>query len=361
MHHVHMVSLASMYFDNPGAEQTLTVPASTRFPEIHMLSRRVFIAASTASALMATTSMAHAAEFPSRAVTLVVPYAAGGPTDQLAREMANYFTQDFKQPVVVDNRPGGGAQVAINVLKQAPADGHTIFFGDVPSLATNPGLFAKLSYDPHKDLVPVSQLIVAPGLFVVPTNSPFKTLADLVAYAKANPQKPLAYASQGVGSGGQLFSVLFSKKVGVAMNHVPYKGSAPGLVDVMSGQVDFFYDTVPSAVNYVKTGKMRALAVGENKRSPLLPDVPTLAELGYGDIVPTFWYGVAVKAGTPATAVDRIKNAVHAGMRDPKVSGKFLSQGMLIKTSTPEEFARYTQDEATRWIAVMKEVGMKAE
>ena len=326
-----------------------------------MLSRRIFSLSIACSPLLAASMAQAASEFPSRPVTLVVPYAAGGPTDQLAREMAQYFTQDFKQPVIVENRPGGGAQVAMNMIKQAPADGHTIFFGDVPSLATNPGLFAKLSYDPHKDLTPISQLIVAPGLFVVPNNSPFKTLQDLVAYAKANPQKPLSFASQGVGSGGQLFSVLFSKKLGVPMNHVPYRGSAPGLVDVMSGHVDFFYDTVPSAVNYVTTGKMRALAVGEEKRSPLLPNVSTLAELGYGDIVPTFWYGVAVKAGTPAPVAQRITQAIHAGMRDPKVSGKFLGQGMLIKTSTPQEFARYTKEEASRWIAVMKDADMKAE
>lgn len=327
-----------------------------------MLSRRTLLLSSVFNALLGAASIAHATnEFPSRPVTLVVPYAAGGPTDQLAREMAQYFSLDFKQPVVVENRPGGGAQVAMNLLKQSPADGHTIFVGDVPSLATNPGLFSKLSYDPHKDLIPVSQLSVAPGLFVVPNSSPFKTLQDLVNYAKANPQKPLNYASQGVGSGGQLFSVMLSKKLGVPMNHVPYRGSAPGLVDVMSGQVDFFYDTVPSAGNYVKTGKMRALAVGEDRRSPLFPSVPTLNELGYGDIVPTFWYGIAVKAGTPTPVVQRIMDAAHKGMRDPKVSAKFVSQGVLIKTSTPDEFANYTRQEATRWIAVMKEANMKAE
>lgn len=327
-----------------------------------MFSRRSLLLSSAFLGLLGPLSVAHAAnDYPVRPVTLAVPYAAGGPTDQLAREMAQYFTQDFKQPVVVENRPGGGAQVAMNLIKQSPADGHTIFFGDVPSLATNPGLFSKLSYDPHKDVIPVSQLVVAPGLFVVPNDSPFQTLDDLVKYAQANPDKPLNYASQGVGSGGQLFSVLLSKKLGVPMNHVPYRGSAPGLVDVMSGHVDFFYDTIPSAVNYVNTGKMRALAVGEDKRSPLLPNTPTLAELGYGDIVPTFWYGVAVKAGTPAHIVQRITQAVHNGMRDPNVSAKFLSQGMIIKTSTPEEFARYTQEEGTRWIAVMKEAGMKAE
>ncbi|WP_370681451.1 Bug family tripartite tricarboxylate transporter substrate binding protein [Comamonas sp. GB3 AK4-5] len=327
-----------------------------------MNTRRTALSFATGLALLALAGPALAApDFPTKPVTLVVPYAAGGPTDQLARELASYLTQDFKQPVIVENRPGGGAQVAVNMLKNAPADGHTILVGDVPSLSTNTGLFAKLSYDPQKDLIPVSQLTVAPGLFVVPNNSPFKTLQDLVNHAKAHPQKPLSYASQGVGSGGQLFSVLLSKKIGVPMNHVPYRGSAPGLVDVMSGQVDFFYDTVPSAGNYVLSGKMRALAVGEDKRSTVLPQVPTLAELGYGDIVPTFWYGVAVKAGTPAPVVQRIAQAAHAGMRDPKVAEKFLSQGLLIKTSSPEEFSRYTREEAKRWVPIMKDAGMKAE
>lgn len=326
-----------------------------------MLLRRTLLTSAIGALIPFIASTAHAAEFPSRPITLVVPYAAGGPTDQLARELSGYLTSAFKQPVIVENRPGGGAQVAVNMLRQAPADGHTILVGDVPTLSTNIGLFAKLSYDPRKDLLPVTQLTVAPGLFVVPNNSPFKTLKDLVNYAKANPTKPLSYASQGVGSGGQLFSVLLSKKIGVPMNHVPYRGSAPGLMDVMSGQVDFFYDTVPSAGQYVLTNKMRALAVGEDKRSAVLPNVPTLSELGYGDIVPTFWYGMAVKAGTPADIVEKISNAARAGMKDPKVSEKFLSQGLIIKTSTPQEFTKYTQEETTRWVQVMKEVGMKAE
>lgn len=326
--------------------------------ESNLLNRRTLL---VSAALSACIPAAFAQEFPNRPITLVVPYAAGGPTDQLARELGAYMTTALKQPVVVENRPGGGAQIAVNMLKNAPADGHTILIGDVPSMSTNIGLFAKLQYDPRTDLVPVTQLTVAPGLFVVPNNSPFKTLQDLVNHAKKNPNKPLSYASQGVGSGGQLFSTLFAKQVGVPMTHVPYRGSAPGLMDVISGTVDFFYDTVPSAGNYVTSGKMRALAVGEDDRVASLPNVPTLKELGLGDIVPTFWYGAAVKAGTSPALVDKLAKVMHGAMSDPVVSAKFLQQGALIRTSTPAAFRKYTLEETDRWVKVMKDAGMKAE
>lgn len=323
-----------------------------------MLNRRTLIAASV---LSLSAAFAVAADFPNRPVTLVVPYAAGGPTDQLARELSNYMSVALKQPVVVDNRAGGAAQPAVNVLKQAPADGHTVLIADVPTLSTNTGLFSKLSYDPRKDLQPVTQLTVAPGLFVVPNNSPFKTLKDLIAYAQQHPEKPLSFASQGVGSGGQLFATLFAKRIGVNLNHVPYRGSAPGLIDVMNGTVDFFYDTVPSAGNYVLAGKMRALAVGEAKRAASLPDVPTLSELGFGDIVPTFWYGAAVKTGTSPDVVQKLAQVMQAAMQDPGIAAKFTNQGIIIKTSSPADFRSYTLAETDRWVKVMKDAGMKAE
>lgn len=323
-----------------------------------MLNRRTVFAI---AALSLGTSAVWGADFPNRTITLVVPYAAGGHTDQLARGLGNYMSQALKQPVVVDNRPGGAAQLAVNVVKQAPADGHTILIGDVPTLSTNIGLFSKLSYDPRKDLQPVTQLTVAPGLFVVPNNSPFKTLNDLIQYVQKNPEKQLSFASQGVGTGGQLFTTLFAKKLGVSMNHVPYRGSGPGLIDLMNGTVDFFYDTVPSAGPYVLAGKMRALAVGEANRVATLPDVPTLKELGFGDIVPTFWYGAALKSGTPPEVVQKVAQVMHAAMQDPAVSGKFVSQGIIIKTNSPTDFRDYTLKETERWVQVMKDAGMKAE
>ncbi len=306
---------------------------------MHRITRRAFAAIALSTAL-APASHAQSG-FPSRQITLIVPYAAGGLTDQLAREVGAYMAGALKHTVVVDNRPGGGAQIAMNVLKQAPADGHTVFFGDVPSLATNVGLFPKLSYDPRKDLQPVAQLIVAPALVVVPNDSPYKSFADLAQDAKVRP-RGLTYASQGVGTGGHLFGTLLARHLGATMAHAPYRGSIPGLTDVMGGQVDFMYDAIPTSGSFVKAGKMRALAIGSDQRAATLPDVPTLKELGYGAIVPTFWWGVAVKAGTPPEVVDRLQAVLHAAMQDPALSRKFTDQGVLVRTSTAKEFTAYT-------------------
>ena len=316
----------------------------------------------TAVALTASTnSFAQAsATFPSKPITLVVPYAAGGLTDQLAREVGVYMTAQFKQPVVVENRPGGAAQIAMNFLKNAPADGHTVFVGDVPSLATNVGLFPKLNYDPRKDLQAITELVVAPALVVVPNNSAAKSFEDLVKAAKAKPNA-LSYASQGVGTGGHLFGTLMGKKIQAAMTHAAYRGSMPGLSDVMSAQVDFMYDAIPTSGPFVLSKKMRALAIGSDKRSPLLPDVPTLKELGYADIVPTFWWGVAVKQGTPAPVVSKLHAVITAAMHDPAISKKFTDQGVQVKTSSPEEFSKYMGTEITYWTKVMQEAGMTAE
>lgn len=312
------------------------------------------------SALIAPFASAQSPTYPSKAITLIVPYAAGGLTDQLAREVGAYMSTALNQAVVVENRPGGGAQIAMNVLKQAPADGHTVFFGDVPSLATNVGLFKKLSYDPRKDLQAVTQLIVAPALVVVPNSSPYKNFAQLAQGAKANPAG-LTYASQGVGTGAHLFGTLLADYLDVKMSHAPYRGSIPGLTDVMGGQVDFMYDAVPTSGSFVKGGKMRALAIGADRRSALFPEVPTLKELGYESIVPTFWWGVAVKAGTQASVVDKLNSVIHAAMQDPVLAKKFTDTGVVIKTSSPKEFGAYIDSEITRWTKIMREAGMTAD
>ena len=327
-----------------------------KFKRRHVLHLAIAAAtlASGASALAQTTS------FPSKPITLVVPYAAGGLTDQLAREVGVYMTAQLKQPVVVENRPGGAAQIAMNFLKNAPADGHTVFFGDVPSLATNVGLFPKLNYDPRKDLQAITELVVAPALVVVPNNSPAKSFEDLVSAAKAKPNA-LSYASQGVGTGGHLFGTLMGKKIQAEMTHAAYRGSMPGLSDVMSAQVNFMYDAIPTSGPFVLSKKMRALAIGSDKRSPQLPDVPTLKELGYGDIVPTFWWGVAVKQGTPAPVVAKLHSVITGAMQDPAISKKFTDQGVQIKTSSPEAFGQYISAEITYWTKVMHDAGMTAE
>lgn len=313
-----------------------------------------------AATIALAASLAQAQNYPTKPITLVVPYAAGGLTDQLAREVGVYMSDVLKQPVVVDNRPGGAAQIAVNFIKQQPADGYAVLVGDVPSLATNVGLFKKLSYDPRKDLQAVTQLVVSPALVVVPTSSPYKTFEELVNGARTKPGG-LTYASQGVGTGGQLFGTLLSKQIGAPMAHAAYRGSMPGLADVMSGQVDFMYDAVPTSGAFVKSGKVRALAIGSPQRSTQFPQVPTLKELGYEAIVPTFWWGVAVKAGTPPQIVERLQNVINDAMHSPAIAAKFTEQGVIIQTSSSKAFSAYIDSEINRWTKVMHEAGMQAD
>ena len=309
-------------------------------------------------AMSLTAGVAQAQNYPEKPITFLVPYAAGGLTDVLAREVGAHMSKKLGQPVVVDNKPGGAAQVGMNVLKKAPADGYTVFIGDVPSLATNVGLFKNLSYDPRTDLQPVGELIVSPALVVVPMNSPYQTFEDLVKGASEKPQG-LTYASQGVGTGGHLFGTLLQNKLNQEMTHVAYKGSIPGLQDTISGQVDFMYDAIPTSGPFVLGDKLRALAIGSKERSPLLPNVPTLEELGYGEIVPTFWWGVAVKKGTPDEIVELLSKSVAEAMHDPQIAGKFTSQGVLINTTTPAEFTAYINEEIEKWSKVMADANMQ--
>lgn len=322
---------------------------------------RRLLTACILSFALSPAAFAEKADWPSKPISLIVPYAPGGLTDQLAREVGAYMSNVLKQPVVVDNRPGGAAQIGMSVLKAAPPDGYTVFFGDVPSLATNLGLFQNLSYDPRKDLQAVTQLVVAPGLVVVPQNSPYRSFEDLVGAAKAAPDS-VAYASQGVGTGGHLFGTLMAKHIDSAMTHVAYRGSMPGLSDVLGGQVQFMYDAMPSAGSFVHAKKLRALAIGSDQRAASLPDVPTLDELGYGDIVPTFWWGVAVKTGTPRPIVEKLHDVISEAMQDPALSRKFTDQGVIVKTSkTPEEFDHYVRSEIDYWTPIMRNANMTAD
>lgn len=322
--------------------------------------RRVLSLAAACTAFLGCMAANAQANWPAKPINFVVPYAAGGLTDQLAREVGTYVSNELKQTVVVDNRPGGAAQIAMNVLKAAPADGYTVFFGDVPSLATNLGLFKKLSYDPRKDLQAVTQLIVAPALVVVPANSPYRSFEELVTAAKTKPDA-ISYASQGVGTGGHLFGTLMAKHIGATMTHAAYRGSLPGLSDLMGGQINFMYDALPTSGSFVYTNKLRALAIGADQRAATLPNVPTLKELGYGSIVPTFWWGVAVKAGTPKPVVDKLNQVITAAMHDPVISKKFIDQGVQIKTSKPDEFGRYINDEIAYWTPIMRAANMSAD
>ncbi|HEY8355912.1 MAG TPA: tripartite tricarboxylate transporter substrate-binding protein, partial [Ramlibacter sp.] len=235
-------------------------------------------------------------DFPPRQITIIVPFPAGGVSDQLARGVGQKLAESLKVPVVVDNRPGGSAQIAANAVKQAPADGATILIGDIGAFALNPSLYAKLSYDIQKDFTPLARLVLAPSLLVVPANSPFNTMADFVNAARS---RPVNIASQTTGSGGHLFAELMRSQAQLKLNHVPYRGSAPALNDLIGGQVEIFFDPVITSGPFVKDGKLKALAYGGEQRSPQFPQVPTLAEGGWGNTNLVAWFGMVVRAETP--------------------------------------------------------------
>ena len=302
---------------------------------------------------------AWAQDFPSRAITILVPYNAGGITDQLAREVGAKLSELVKQPVGVENKSGGGGQIAVNALKAAPADGYTIFIADFGPLALNSSLFAKLSYDVAKDMRAVTRLIDSPSLLVVPPNSPVRSVDELFKAAKAG--GAVSYASPGVGSGGHLFGAMLTKQLNVQLTHVPYRGSGAGLIDVSSGQVAFMFDSIVSSGAMARSDKVRPLAIGAAKRSPLFPQVPTLKELGYEPLAAVSWFGAMVKAGTPDAVVDRLNASLRAAMTDPAVSKKFVDQGVEVVTSTPQEFSTFIRAETERWGKVIRDAGMTVE
>lgn len=312
-----------------------------------------------AAALASTVTMAQdkPKDYPSKPVTIVVPYSAGGLSDILARDMAHELNKKTGQSFVVVNKPGGAAQIAMAQLKDSPADGYTLFVGDIAPLALNAGLFPNLSYDPKKDLAPITQLVDSPILLVVKPDSPYKNFNDLIAAAKEKEQG-LFYASQGIGTGGHLFGTLLSKKLDKPMTHIAYKGSVQGLQGVIGGQVDFMYDAIPSSGPQVKGARLRAVAVGAQNRTPLLPDVPTLKELGYGDIGPSFWWGVVAKAGTPEPIVQYLNALFAEAIMSPSVAKRYTDQGLVIVASHVSEFKQHMYSEIDKWSAVIKDAGM---
>lgn len=300
-----------------------------------------------------------AQDFPGRPITILVPYNAGGITDQLAREVGAKLSDLLKQPVLVENKPGGGGQIAANALKAAPADGYTVFIADFGPLALNASLFSKLSYDTAKDMRGVTRLINSPSLLVVPPNSAARTVDDLFKTAKSG--GAVTYASPGVGSGGHLFGAMLSRQLGAPLTHVPYRGSGPGLVDVSSGQVAFMFDSIVSSGAMARSDKVRALAIGADRRSPLFPQVPTLKELGYESLAAVSWFGAVVKIGTPDAVVDRLNAVLRAAINDPAVTKKFVDQGVEVATSTPQEFTAFIKAETERWGKVIHDAGIVVE
>jgi len=325
-----------------------------------MWNRRQLFAAGAASLAACLGTPAIAQNFPNRAVTMVVPFPAGGITDAVARALASKMGEQLGKPVIVDNRPGGGGQIAAAYVRQQAADGHTLYVGATEMFAINPSLFRNFSYDPLKDFSPVTSLIASPLVLVVPANSSLTSVKELIAQAKSR-KDGLNFASQGMGSIGHLLGETFRGKVGGKFNHVAYKGSAPALQDVMGGQVDFMFDPVITTAPLVAGKKLKPLAIAADKRSPQMPDVPTLAELGVLGVNAGVWFGAVVKTGTAAAAVERLNDAIHQAMKDPEVVKRVADQGMQAFPSTPAQFGSFMQSEMTKWGPLVKASGASIE
>ena len=324
-------------------------------------SRRAFtagtfsLAALLAGGLVAATPAA-AQNYPTKPVTIIVPFPAGGTTDILARIVGQGLTKELGQPVVIDNRAGAGGNIGGALAAKAPADGYTLFMGTVGTNAINASLYKKMPFDHVKDFQPLSRVAMVPNLLVAHPSQPFKTVKELIAYAKANPGK-LNFASSGNGTSIHLSGELFKTMAGVDMVHVPYKGSAPAVTDLIGGQVGIMFDNMPSAIQHVRTGKLKPIAVTTAKRSPELPDVPTIAESGVPGYDATSWFGLFTTAGTPAPVVGKIHGALMKVLADPEVKKQIAGQGGEPIAEKPEQFAQFIAAETAKWAKVVKASG----
>lgn len=272
----------------------------------------------TAICLVAVSSVVAAETFPSRPITLTVPFAPGGPTDTISRNVAQKMTETLGKPILVDNRPGAGGQIAGNIVKQARPDGYTIFVGASEMFAINQTLFKKFSYDPLKDFIPVAAFVETPMVLVVSKENPANSVQELIALAKSKPGG-LSYASQGLGSVGHLLGSSLGSKLGIPLVHVPYKGSSPALQDLATGRVDMMFDVFASSGPLIASGRLKALAVASPKSFASLPGIPTLAEGGVTGLDANVWFGVVAPAGTPEDVVAALNNAVTSAIANPRV------------------------------------------
>ncbi len=312
------------------------------------LRRRLLL---TAAASLWLPIAAVAQTFPSKPIRLVVPYAAGGGADANARMLAQPMSALLGQPVVIENRPGASGILAAQAVLQAPADGHTLLFDAFP-YAVN-AVLRKLPFDPLKDLVPISQAVNMPNILVVPISAPYKTLKELVDFARANPGR-LDYASYGAGGSAHLAAEMLERDAGIQWVHVPYKGGAPAITDLLGGQVAAYFANPISGLGYVQSGRLRALATTGAQRMEALRDVPTVKESGYKDFEVVEWNGFFAPVGTPQPVIDRLAAAVRGATRDPEVRKRTLALGIEPVGNSPQEFRAFLDGQIARWSALVK-------
>jgi len=310
--------------------------------------------------LVALTATATAQDYPTRPITLVVPYTAGGGNDIMARTAGDKMSPLLGQQIVIENRGGAGGSIATRQVAHAAPDGYTLGLGGTGTLAIDPTLYSNAGYDPRKDFAPIGLIGTSALVLVINPSIPAHTVKELIAYAKANPGK-LTYASAGVGSGIHLAAEYFRFQAGIEMTHVPYKGSGPALNDLVGGHVSMYFSSLPPAIGLVKEGKLRALAVTGAARSPIFPELPTVAEAALPGFEAVLHYGIVAPAGTPKPIVDKLNAALRQAVMSDDMKQKLAADGTEPLASTPEQYAADIDKEETKWSAIIKKSGAKAQ
>ncbi|WP_419185622.1 Bug family tripartite tricarboxylate transporter substrate binding protein [Comamonas testosteroni] len=322
-----------------------------------------FLAANAGAAMLglvvaagSATSAFAQSEYPNKPIRLVVPFPPGGGTDMIARAVAQKVAEQNKWNVVVENKPGAGGNLGVDAAAKAAPDGYTLVMGQTSNLAINPTLYPKLPYKPLTDLAPVALVSSSPIVMVASVTSPFKSFGDVVAAAKKAPDS-LTLGYSGNGTVAHLAGEMAENAAGIQLRHVPYKGAAQALTDVMSGQVTLYMSSIPTLLGHVRNGKVRPIVVTSAKRSNQLPDTPTLAEAGYKEFDAISWFGILAPAGTPPAIVQKINQAVNQALKQPDVAEKLRSEGGEVLGGSPEQFAQLLRTELPRWGQIVKKSG----
>jgi tripartite-type tricarboxylate transporter receptor subunit TctC len=319
-----------------------------------------FTTLALAIALPGIAVQAHAQAYPSQPIKIIVPFTAGGTTDILARTIGQKLSEAWRQPVIVENRPGAGGNIGADVVAKAKPDGYTILMGTIGTQSINASLYAKMPYDAAKDFAPITLVAMVPNVLVVHPAVNARTVGELVALAKAKPGE-LNFASSSTGGSPHLSGEMFKQMTGANIVHVPYKGSAPAITDLLGGQVSLMFDNLPSALPQVKAGKLRALGVTSARRSQAAPDIPTIAESGVPGYEVDSWFGILAPAATPKEIVSKLNVEIVRILKIPEVRERLLEQGAEPVGDTPEHFAEHIRRETAKWARVVKASGAKAD
>lgn len=321
--------------------------------------RRPYLAGLLAAVLSLGAAAASAETYPAKPIRLVVPYAAGGAVDIVARSVGQKMSVLLKQPIIVDNRPGASTNIGMDAVSKAAPDGYTIMMAS-NSLATNAALFAKLPFDPTRDFTPVARIGQASLVLVVPAKSSVTSLKDLVSQAQAQPGK-LSYASAGNGSSGHLAGELFKEAAHIDVLHVPYKGGAPAITDLLGERITFMPINPLEVITHIRAGTLRAIAVASDQRAPLLPGVPTSREQGLPGFTASVWWGLVAPAKTPPAVVRELNTAANTALADPDVRKQLMQLGVTILPGTPEAFGQFVRNETSTWNGVIRKAGITAD